>query len=159
MKTKDFNGCVDQYADGLFRFARRMLGNSVEAEDVVQQVFEKFWLKRNKVSIDKAKSYLFTSTYNLCIDLVRKRKLSQQAHLNVSDPVERPDAFVIRDAIQEALDTLTPIQRTVVLLRDFEGYSYEEIGQMTELNTSQVKVYIFRARKKLQVQLKHYRYA
>ena len=51
--------------------------------------------------------------------------------------------------MNKTLDQLSEIQRTVILLRDYEGYDYEEIGKITDLKESQVKVYIFRARKKL----------
>jgi RNA polymerase sigma-70 factor (ECF subfamily) len=159
MKTKDFNRCVQQYADGLYRFACRVLGNPTDAEDVVQQVFEKFWLKKDDVQEEKVKSYLFTSVYHRCIDLCRKRKNAKNLPIDSFRKNERPDDFELRDAIQLALDQLTPIQRTVVLLRDHEGYAYDEIGEMTDLSASQVKVYIFRARKKLQLQLQQFRYA
>jgi RNA polymerase sigma-70 factor (ECF subfamily) len=56
----------------------------------------------------------------------------------------------LQSQLHEALDQLPDIQQTVVLLRDYEGYGYDEIGEITDLTESQVKVYIFRARKKLQ---------
>ena len=58
----------------------------------------------------------------------------------------------LKEVLNEAVDRLPEIQRSVVLLRDYEGYSYEEIGRITGLNESQVKVYIYRAR----VALKNY---
>ena len=56
----------------------------------------------------------------------------------------------LQTQLDEALDQLPEIQLTVVLLRDYEGYAYDEIGEITNLTESQVKVYIFRARKRLQ---------
>jgi RNA polymerase sigma-70 factor (ECF subfamily) len=50
------------------------------------------------------------------------------------------------EVLKEAVDRLPEIQKMVLLLRDYEGYSYEEIGEMANLNESQVKVYIYRAR-------------
>ncbi|MFN5219020.1 MAG: RNA polymerase sigma factor, partial [Sphingomonadales bacterium] len=55
----------------------------------------------------------------------------------------------LKEILAKALETLPDIQRTVILLRDYEGYSYDEIGSITGLNESQVKVYIFRARQTL----------
>ena len=55
----------------------------------------------------------------------------------------------MQETLHNALDQLPDIQRTVILLRDYEGYDYAEIGKITDLKESQVKVYIFRARKKL----------
>jgi RNA polymerase sigma-70 factor (ECF subfamily) len=157
MKTNEYNQCVDLYADGLFRFACRMLSNRMDAEDAVQLVFERFWTKHESVAFEKAKSYLFTSVYRACIDW--KRKTSRESG---NEPEEwhgghaQPQTnFEFRDAIQEALKKLPEIQRTLVLLRDYEGYAYDEMAEIVGLSISQVKVYIFRARKKLQVYLAH----
>ena len=62
-------------------------------------------------------------------------------------PIKNMD---LQSQLNDALDQLPDIQRTVVLLRDYEGYAYDEIGEITDLSESQVKVYIFRARKRLQ---------
>jgi len=52
----------------------------------------------------------------------------------------------LKELLKEAVNRLPEIQKSVILLRDYEGYSYEEIGEITGLNESQVKVYIYRAR-------------
>ena len=159
MKSPEYNQCVDLYADRLYRYASRMLGDRTEAEDIVQLVFERFWLKHADVAFEKAKSYLFTSVYRACIDLIRKRKRSpfvEQAEIPDSEG-HRSAGFELRDAIQRALEKLPVTQRTLILLRDYEGYAYEEIAEMTALSISKVKVYLFRARKKLQKELAYLR--
>jgi len=63
------------------------------------------------------------------------------------NPSMEMQSFDIHEILNNGLNELSEIQRNVVLLRDYEGYSYQEIGEMTDLSEQQVKVYIFRARK------------
>ena len=63
-------------------------------------------------------------------------------------------SFEAKEIIEKVLELLPPIQKSIVLLRDLEGYNYQEIGEMLSLSDSQVKVYLYRARKKMQKQLK-----
>lgn len=120
------------------------------AEDVVQDAFEKLWLKIDNVEVNKAKSYLFTIAYNKMIDIFRKENRSSFIEDNDLETGSENHAYNdIKDILDEALKKLPEIHRTVVMLRDYEGYNYKEIGEITNLNEGQVKVYIFRARKAL----------
>jgi RNA polymerase sigma-70 factor (ECF subfamily) len=105
------------------------------------------WKKVELVDYAKAKSYLFTTGYHTMIDKIRKEQRSGLLESNHENLVQTENTFSdIKKILDKALNTLSEIQRSVVLLRDYEGYSYEEIGQITGLNESQVKVYIYRAR-------------
>jgi len=147
MTVADYNTCVDQYADGLFRFVAKNLKDSDAARDVVQDTFEKLWLKVEQVDFQKSKSYLFTAGYHTMIDKIRKEKHSAVMEDHHEALVQTENKYTdLKKVLNKALETLTDIQRHVVLLRDYEGYSYEEIGDITGLNESQVKVYIYRAR-------------
>lgn len=154
MTIKEYNKAVDDYADSLFRFAMKQMRNEMTANDIVQETFTKVWIKKEEINYEKVKSYLFTAAYHTMIDWAKKEKRSgdiEQAH----DPLYRNTSEVdLKEILDEALARLPEIQRTVVLLRDYEGYNYNEIAEITELNESQVKVYIFRARKALQSYLK-----
>lgn len=145
MTVKEYNNTVDLYADSLYRFAVKTLSDSDTAKDVVQDSFERLWLRYTAIDIEKAKSYLFTTAYRLCIDIFRREK-SISAMENYMEPHTRNEYSDIQEVLHIALNTLPAIQRAVVLLRDYEGYSYDEIGEVTGLNPSQVKVYIYRAR-------------
>ena len=118
-----------------------------EARDVVQDTFEKVWLKASEVSFEKAKSYLFTTAYRLMLERIRRKKRMSPIDntLRVVHAEQRPD-FDLKKILNEAVALLPEDQRSVIMLRDYEGYSYDEIGQITGLKESQVKVYIFRAR-------------
>jgi RNA polymerase sigma-70 factor (ECF subfamily) len=147
MTVADYNTCVDQYADGLFRFVAKNLKDSDAARDVVQDTFEKLWLKVEQVDVQKSKSYLFTAGYHTMIDKIRKEKHSAVMEDYHVELVQTENKYTdLKKVLNKALETLSDIQRHVVLLRDYEGYSYEEIGDITGLNESQVKVYIYRAR-------------
>jgi RNA polymerase sigma-70 factor (ECF subfamily) len=153
MTEKEYNECVTHYADNVYRFILKNLRQEEDARDVVQTAFEKLWKNRQEVDALKSKSYLFTIAYHQMIDHLRKTKRIQlrdefREEARVSDkPLHN-----LKKVLEEALSRLNETQRSLVLLKDYEGYSYSEIGQITGLNESQVKVYLHRAR----IQLKNY---
>lgn len=153
MTEREYNECVRMYADNVYRFIVKNLRHEEDAQDVVQSAFEKMWQHRDSITYDKSKSYLFTVAYHQMIDHLRKSKRIQlkdefAEHARV---INRP-ASNLKKVLEEALSRLSETQRSLVLLKDYEGYSYEEIGQITSLSESQVKVYLHRAR----IQLKNY---
>lgn len=156
MTEREYNACVDQYADAVYRFILKNLRHEADAQDVVQCAFEKLWIHREQVDHSRAKSYLFTIAYNQMIDQLRKSKRVQLAEefpelLRTTAPTQGG----LKKVLQQALDRLNPTQRSLVMLKDYEGYSYEEIGEITGLNASQVKVYLHRARLSLRNYLVH----
>lgn len=154
MTRKDYNTAVDMYADNLFRFVIKHVKNRMLAEDIVQETFSKVWEKHEQIDSEKAKSYLFTTAYHCLIDTLKKENRSGSIDGIEQGYTPTIHAFDIQSTLNEALDKLPEIQKTVVLLRDYEGYNYQEIAEITELNESQVKVYIFRARQSLKNYLK-----
>ncbi len=147
MTAEEFNSCVDLYADNLYRFILKSIKDEEKARDVVQDTYEKLWLKVSEVASTNAKSYMFTTAYRTMIDRIRRDKKQgdmQEADMySLSHNRQYSD---LKEILNEALNKLPEIQRSVILLRDYEGYNYTEIGEITGLNESQVKVYIFRAR-------------
>jgi RNA polymerase sigma-70 factor (ECF subfamily) len=147
MTVNEYNNCVNQYADGVFRFILKNIKDEDKAKDIVQDAFEKLWIKLSDIDAAKVKSYLFTIAYNGMVDAIRREKF-------VGDIESAKDNnFItfnnyndVKDILNEALSKLNDIQRAVILLRDYEGYNYNEIGKITGLSESQVKVYIYRAR-------------
>lgn len=147
MTTAEYNQCVDDHSDNVFRFILKNIKDQDEAKDIVQDTYEKLWLKVADVSYSKAKSYLFTTAYHTMIDRIRKKKRSAPLKDNYEDDLYHNKQYSdLKKVINEAVNKLPEIQKAVVLLRDYEGYSYEEIGEITNLTESQVKVYIYRAR-------------
>ncbi|MBU6324315.1 MAG: RNA polymerase sigma factor [Bacteroidetes bacterium] len=151
MTQQEYNTCVDLHSNALYRFAMKQLRDRDESSEIVQISFEKLWLKHRDVDFLKAKSYLFTTAYRAMMDFWRKAKRSTELTPELENRDFAGDSSYrgLKEILDRALQSLPEIQRSVLLLRDYEGYSYEEIGEMTSLNESQVKVYIFRARQKM----------
>ena len=147
MTANEYNSCVDLYADGVYRFILKSVKDSDKAKDIVQESFTRMWEKVNDITYAKAKSYLFTAAYHTMIDTFRRdKRLTVFEEAPIQDMTTENQYSDLKEILNEAIDQLPAIQKSVLLLRDYEGYSYEEIGRMCDLNESQVKVYIFRAR-------------
>ncbi|MEO7768030.1 MAG: RNA polymerase sigma factor [Ferruginibacter sp.] len=150
MTEKEYNECVKQYADNVYRFILKNLRHEADAKDIVQGSFEKLWLNRQQVENLRCKSYLFTVAYHQMIDHIRKNKrTSLRETFSEEDKIVNKSQHDSKKILYEALNRLNETQRSLVLLKDYEGYSYEEIGKITGLNESQVKVYLHRARLQL----------
>jgi len=123
------------------------LRHAEDARDIVQTAFEKLWRNRDSVTMDKSKSYLFTVAYNQMIDHIRKvKRINLQDEFAADAGVNHQPSGDVKKALMTALNRLNETQRSLVMLKDYEGYNYEEIGRITGLNESQVKVYLHRAR-------------
>ena len=150
MTENEYNQCVDLYADSVYRFILKNLRNEADAKDIVQGAFEKMWINRERVDNARSKSYLFTVAYHQMIDYIRKNKrISLRDDFSEHSKITQQAVPDIKRILNEALGQLNEIQRSLVLLKDYEGYNYEEIGEITGLNASQVKVYLHRARLQL----------
>jgi RNA polymerase sigma-70 factor (ECF subfamily) len=147
MNVKEYNQAVDLYSDGIYRFILKNIRDEERARDIVQDSYEKLWKNLDNVNSLKVKPYLFSTAYHTMIDVVRKekRQTSMEGHLLPED-IHTEQYSDLKEILHEAVGKLPEIQRSVVLLRDYEGYSYKEIGEITSLSEAQVKVYIFRAR-------------
>ena len=147
MTEREYNDCVNQHADGVFRFIVKNLRHEEDARDIVQTAFEKLWRNRDAVEEQKSKSYLFTVAYNQMIDHIRKvKRIQLKEDFSTSARVEHQPSGDMKKALHDALNRLSETQKSLVMLKDYEGYSYEEIGRIMGLNESQVKVYLHRAR-------------
>lgn len=139
----------------LFRFALKFLGNEEEAKDVVQEVFIRIWNGRDQMNeVQNWEAWCMRITKNLSLDRIRSitRKQTQpledvfhvrQESLSPHEATELKESLVRVDQIIAALPEK---QRQIIHLRDVEGYSYNEICDILELDMNQVKVNLFRAR-------------
>lgn len=147
MNLEEYNRCVDEQADAVYRFILKQIRDKDAAKDIVQDSFEKMWVKVDSIDPTKAKTYLFTTAYHTLVDYTRKNsKFSRIEHNEYNSPSHNKQFSDLKMILDRGLEQLPEIQRSVLLLRDYEGYDYAEIGKITDLNESQVKVYIFRAR-------------
>ena len=147
MTVAEYNKCVDEYADRVFRFIFKNLKDEDRSKDIVQDSFEKLWIKAAEVSYEKVRSYLFTTAYHTMIDQIRKdNRMDDFEKIKEQDFSHRTQYSDLSELLDQAIRKLPEIQKSVILLRDYEGYSYKEIADITELSEDQVKVYIYRGR-------------
>ncbi len=147
MTVEEYNISVDKFADRLFRFVVRSIRDQDLANDIVQETYTKLWEKVSTVSYSKVRSYLFTSAYHILVNHYRKEKRVEKINDGHTMEYSHNEQYTdLKEVLENALNQLPKTQKTVILLRDYEGYSYKDIADITELSESQVKVYIYRAR-------------
>lgn len=147
MNLAEYNQCVDDHADGVYRFIMKQIRDKDAAKDIVQDSFEKMWRKIDSIDAAKSKTYLFTTAYHTLVDYTRKNsKSAKMNEVDLNQHSHTSQYSDLKEILNQGLELLPEIQKTVLLLRDYEGYDYAEIGEITQLTESQVKVYIFRAR-------------
>ena len=147
MTVFEYNQCVDDHANALYRFVLKNIKDDDTSQDIVQEAFTRLWEKREDISGEKSKSYLFTTAYHLLIDNVRHQERFTELDYDSHDFYDMGSSYSdLQDILHQAVEQLPSDQKMVLMLRDYEGYSYQEIEKITGLNESQVKVYIYRAR-------------
>lgn len=156
MRRHEYNNLIDELGAPLYRYAFHFMRNEEDAKDIVQDVFEKLWINRKKIDLERVKSWLYKCTHNAMINFLNKK--SRTRYMDSQSLPERPSmpdsTFESQQMVERIVSILPPIQKSIILLRDIEGYSYDDIGQILDLSHSQVKVYLFRARMKIKKQLK-----
>lgn len=154
---------IDTFKPKLYRYALSILGEPMDAEDVMQELMIRVWNQREKfVALNNPEAWCMTVTRNLSIDKLRSRKntagdISQYHFLKDNSPsadrlLSTNDIYV---KVLQMMNILPDFQKEVVQLRDIEGYSYKEIAEITGTSEEQVKINLFRARQKLKERLKH----
>lgn len=155
MTNKQYNDAVEAYSGQIYRYALRFLKDTAFADDIVQDVFMKLWDHRQSVDSEKVRAWLFATAHNRLINFSKRESRQEPLGERLQERGQN-DAhrFEWKELLEYYLDRLPPLQKSILLLRDLEGYNYKEIGEMLQLSDSQVKVYLFRARKALKEQVK-----
>lgn len=155
MTLENFQNMVFPVKNKLYRFAFRMLGNTEEAKDIVQEVLIKVWTGRDQLGqVQNMEAWCMRITKNLSLDRLRQQQRrptdSLEMGMNLThhslNPAETTELSESMKRIGELMAELPEKQRQVMHLRDIEGYSYNEICEILEIDMSQVKVSLFRAR-------------
>jgi RNA polymerase sigma-70 factor (ECF subfamily) len=147
-----------------------MLKNKMDADDVTQEVMIRIWQNMGKFNIMAAKTWIIKTTNNLCIDYLRKRSISvnreneidelfeetYSANGNNENPYLTTHFKMMASKVKEAIQRLPENLRSVFVLYEIEELKYKEISKALDLPLNSVKVYLLRARKKLQEELKEY---
>ena len=145
MEVFEYNRSVDAFSDHIFRYILKQIKDDDLAKDIVQESYVKLWENVDQIEYVKAKAWLFKTAYRTMIDIIRKRKFETKAD-NITPASHSESYNDLKYWLDKALETLPDGQRSAILLRDYEGYSYHEIGEILNLSESQVKVYIYRGR-------------
>ena len=162
MKEIDFRTDLLPLKDVLYRLAYRITNRTDEAEDIVEDTLIKVWENRQELTdVKNLAAYCTTICRNLALDTIEK--LNHQ-NLSLDDmnveystnhtPLHDLEHKELLHSVRQSMLQLPEIQRSCLHLRDVEGYSYEEIGEMLKLTEGQVKINIFRGRQKLRELLK-----
>lgn len=155
MKKHEYNVVIDELSAQLYRYAFHFLRNQEDAKDIIQDVFEKMWLNRKTIDLETVKPWLYRCTHNAMVNFIAKKSrtsyMSNQELPNATTPFD--SSFESMQVVDRMVSILPPTQKSIILLRDIEGYTYKEIGLILDLSASQVKVYLFRARMKIKKQL------
>jgi RNA polymerase sigma factor (sigma-70 family) len=147
MTKDDFVMCAKLFTPNLLRFSKRVAGNALETEDIVQECFEILWKNKEKVEMKSAKSYLFSVAHKKIIDSFRSESRLEIFDTSNHELMANPDQSDTQELVQLAINKIPAIYKELLTLRDLECYSYKEIEEITRLTEAQVKVYLFRARK------------
>jgi len=147
MTVKEYNKSVEEYADPVYRFIRADLKDEDRANDIVQDSFEKLWRHVAEIEYQVVKSWLFSTAYHTMIDNIRKEKrMTYIEESHEESMIYDSNYSDLNEILHAAIDRLPEQQKSSVLLRDYEGYSYKEIGEITGQTEAQVKINIYRGR-------------
>jgi len=155
MQPENFYQQVAPFKDKLYRYALKILRDSYQAEDILQEALIKVWKKSEQFQeIENKEAWCMTIVRNLCLDKLRSNKRRRTVdladHVKIADhspsTVDKMEKKEMMDRIKAEIEKLPEKMKTVMHLRDIEGYSYQEISDMTEYTLDQIKVNIYRAR-------------
>lgn len=158
MDQQAFEQVAREQKDRIHSYAARMLRNTVDAQDVAQEGLVKLWRHRDEVEVTTARFWLMRTVHNLCIDLLRRRRVSPEVHTEDGEaqvPDERSgpgrlaEASELGRAIEDALACLSIADRSVVLLREVQGLRYAEIAAILDVPLGTLKARLHRAREQL----------
>ena len=157
-----------RHADEIYRYARGLMANAADAEDVAQEVLLRLWKNIADVTLRQSRAWLYRTTRNHCLDELRRRShaaaplLLGEEILNAGedsaarDGSKSADREFLREQIDAALLKLSDVQRSVFVLYEINGLRYREIADHLEIPLNSVKVHLLRARKRLkQLLAKH----
>ena len=165
MQEEAFEEVVMLHKDRVHAYATMMLRDPAEAQDVAQEALVRLWEHRDRVQWHGARLWLMRTVRNLCIDRIRKLKVRSEvdqgdtvveAEADASPgPEKLTESGELGQMIERALGSLSPQDRSVVLLREVHGLPYDEIAEILGLPLGTLKARLHRARERLRARLNH----
>ncbi|MCF8242852.1 MAG: RNA polymerase sigma factor [Melioribacteraceae bacterium] len=171
MKIKEarYNFLVQQHKNRVYSYSMYMLRNRMDADDVTQEVLIRIWQNLDKFKMSSASAWIMKTTHNLCLDYLRKRSrvLKRDVEIDeifeesysddskVNDPSIKTHIMMMTSKVKEVIKKLPENLRSVFVLYEIQGMKYKEISSALDIPLNSVKVYLLRARKKIQEELKN----
>jgi RNA polymerase sigma-70 factor, ECF subfamily len=161
---------IKRYKNDIFNYALYMMKNKMDADDITQEVLIKIWMNINNFNIKAAKSWIIKTTHNLCIDYLRRNQKVILRETTIEDKKNMPAAGTLtdtevrvrkeflKDKIKKGINNLPDNLKSVFILYELQGFKYKEISETLSMPLNSVKVFLLRARKQMQEELKEYRH-
>jgi RNA polymerase sigma-70 factor (ECF subfamily) len=159
VNSEKYELLIKQYKNKIYGYAYYMLKNRMDADDITQEVFIRIWKNIDKFNLSSAKPWIMKTTHNLCIDYLRKNQVSTQRQKDIEETVILTDEEIVykknqlKERIRNGIESLPENLRSIFILYELQGFKYNEISKALDLPLNTVKVYLMRARKKLQEEL------
>lgn len=160
MKTKEFQDKVLVLSDRIYPFVVRLLGNQENAKDAVQEIMIKLWDRRKQLAgHPNINGFVFLTARNHCLDILKKYRFGQGDpgfNLQLIDSETGQDKLEwkeLNNLLKEVLQKLPEQQRTVVIMRDIDGCSFDEIAAVMQLKKEYIRVLLSRGRKQIMIEL------
>lgn len=150
-----YQAAITQYRQRVFTFAYYSLRNRADAEDVTQDVFIRLWHHWDAIDPGRVGAWLMRVAHNTVVDLIRRQRRRREADAGDEWDVPAPESPFAEDDhrlhqhLEQAIAGLADPYRSILILRDIQGHSYQDIEAALSLSPSQVKVYLHRARRQL----------
>jgi RNA polymerase sigma-70 factor, ECF subfamily len=170
VETIKYNYLVNQHKSKIYSYAYYMLRNRMDADDITQEVFIRIWKNMGLFKLTSARSWIMKTTHNLCLDYLRNRKTALERNRFVDDeegddlkddlnysPDDAAYYSYMDEHIKAAIARLPENLRSVFIMYEIQGFKYTEISTMLEIPLNSIKVYLLRARKRLQKELAEYK--
>ncbi len=156
MTIENFKSEVLPIKNKLYRLANRMLNDSMEAEDTVQEVFLRLWSKKEKlIEYRSVEAFAMVITKNLCLDKIKSVRnknaelKTNEIEMNENSPYKQTKLKDTVQKIHQIINELPEQQKLIIHLRDVENCDYDEIAEITQLSLNTIRVNLSRARKKV----------
>jgi RNA polymerase sigma-70 factor (ECF subfamily) len=172
LKSLRYKLLVQQYKNKIYSYSYYMLKNRMDADDVTQEVLIRIWKNLGSFNPDAAGAWIMRTTHNLCLDYLRKRSTAVKRELNIdednSDKIKEVDRLtdpevkarqeMLKLKIQESIERLPETLKSIFVMYELQGLKYREISEILDVPLNSVRVYLLRARKKLQHELREFKH-
>lgn len=142
---EEYRSLFDNHYDSLVYLARTYLTKAEDSEEVVQDVFVKVWQKREHLSIQGIKTYLFKSTKNACLNFLRKKNLDTQSidqlvnYLGTENQTNQLESLEFSHQVKNAIEQLPPKTKRVFLMNRYFEFTYREIADILDISPKTVE--------------------